>query len=132
MMIIGLVGGKSANRAEIAARLVRMRECRLVALAPSVSRQPGARVSALSAALEKSERNRALAGVVITDVVTRAEADEIRRRGGVIWHVMGIPSDQIPIRLEDKLVTHMQGGCRHYLDAIEALSELLLQAVQAH
>lgn len=131
MMIIGLVGSRAPARAEIGKRLEQFGKAGLKVVQSSESRAPGVRLKTLAASLEAADRNRALGGVVVTDVVTLAEADEIRRRGGVIWHVMGTPSDLVPIRREDALVTHFQGGCRHYLDALEALSELLLQAAQA-
>lgn len=131
MMIIGLVGGKACDRAEIGKRLERFGKAGLKVVPSSDSRAPGVRVKTLAASLETADRNRALGGLVVTDVVTVVEADEIRRRGGVIWHVMGAPSELIPIRRDDALVTHMQGGCRHYLDPLEALSEVLLQAARA-
>ena len=55
--------------------------------------------------------------------MTLEEAQEIRRRGGVIWHVMGAPSESVPMERNDPKVTHMQGGCRHFLDALDALAE---------
>jgi hypothetical protein len=132
MIIIGLVGGKACDRAEIGKRLEQFGRHQLQVVPSAESRAPGVRLKALAAALEKASGNRELGGLVVTDVVTLPEADEIRRRGGVIWHVMGTPSDLVPIRRDDALVTQMQGGCRHFLDPLEALSELLLKTARAH
>lgn len=127
MMIIGLAGGKPCDRQEIATRLEQFGR-RFKALKHSAAYRPAQRARDLSAALADAARNRSLAGLVITDVLAEEEAEDIRRRGGLIWHVMGKPSDSVVIRREDALVTHMQGGCRHFLDPMEALSEELLKA----
>lgn len=131
MMIIGLAGGKPCDRQEIATRLEQFGRS-LKALQHSTAYRPAQRVRDLSASLADAFRNRSLAGLVITDVLAEEEAEEIRRRGGVVWHVMGKPSDSVVIRFGDPLVTHMQGGCRHFLDPMEALSEELLKAAQAY
>lgn len=131
MIIIGLAGGKPCDRQEIATRLEQFGR-RLKALKTSTAYRPERRLRDLVTALADASANRSLAGLVCTDVLAETEAEEIRRRGGVIWHVMGSPSESVVIRREDALVTHMQGGCRHFLDPMEALSEVLLKAAQVY
>jgi len=131
MIIIGLAGGKPCDRSEIAVRLERF-GMRIKAVETSSAYKPAIRLRHLCAVLGDAQRNRALMGVVCTHVVAEEEAAEIRRRGGVIWHVMGPPSESVLIRQFDPLVTHMQGGCRHFLDPMEALSEELLKAGQVY
>ena len=82
--------------------------------------------------LNDAKSNKALGGIVAFNVMTLEEAAEIRCRGGVIWHVMGTPSESVPMELNDPKVTHMQGGCRHFLDAMDAFSEHLLSIAAAH
>lgn len=129
MIIIGLAGGKPCNRQEIGARLEQFgRRIRAMSHTTAATARPGQRLRDLVTAINGADRNRALGGLVFTDVTTEAEAQEIRQRGGVIWHVMGPPSEAVVIRQGDPLVTHMHGGCRHFLDPMEALSEELLKA----
>jgi hypothetical protein len=134
MILIGLAGGKADARAEIAKRLEQFGGQRLQALPglESKTRHPGARVRYLIEALQGAERNRALGGLVAHDVTTQEEAEEIRRRGGVIWHVMGPPSESVKMEREDPKVTAMHGGCRHFLDAMDAFAEHLLSIAAAH
>lgn len=132
MIIIGLAGGKPCDRNEIAQRLVRSGGARLQAWQGSESTYTGARVRDLTAFLSEANRNRALGGLILTNVNTEQEAEEIRRHGGVMWHVMGAPSMAVPIRKGDPLVTHMQGGCRHFRDSLEQFSEHLLSIAAAH
>ena len=129
MIIIGLTGGKPENRREIAERLERS-GLRLMAWAGADSRFEATRLACLSVVLRDSGRDSSLGGIVAHNVMTKAEADEIRRRGGVIWHVMGLPSESVPMELNDPKVTHMQGGCRHYLDALDALAEYRLSIAE--
>lgn len=132
MIIIGLAGGKPADRYEIAQRLVRFGGKKIQEWQGSDSAKEAPRVRDLSIALAEANRNRSLGGLVISNVMTEAEAEEIRRFGGVIWHVMGKPSESVPIRRDDPKVTSMQGGCRHFLDAMDAFSDHLLQIAAAH
>lgn len=132
MIIIGLAGGKPCDRHEIAERLVRFGGSRLQVWQGSESNKEPTRVRDLCAALDDAKGNRALGGLVVSSVMTAGEAEELRRFGGVIWHVMGRVSDAVPIRRDDPLVTHMHGGCRHFRDAIEQFSEHLLQIAVAH
>ena len=132
MIIIGLAGGKPCDRNEIAQRLVRFGGARLQDWQGSESTYPGARVRDLTTCLAQAKGNRALGGLILTNVTTEQEAEEIRRHGGVMWHVMGAPSMAVPIRKGDPLVTHMHGGCRHFRDALEQFSEHLLSIAAAH
>ncbi len=132
MIIIGLAGGKPCDRHEIAQRLVRFGNQHLQEWQGSESAKEAPRVRDLSIALAEANRNRSLGGLIVSNVMTEAEADEIRRFGGVMWHVMGKPSESVRIGLDDPKVTSMQGGCRHFRDALEQFSEHLLQIAAAH
>ncbi|NKF30435.1 hypothetical protein HER21_28615 [Pseudomonas sp. BGM005] len=131
MILIGLAGGKPEQRKEIAERLERFGGQRLKAWAGTDVRR-GARVRDLMIALNDAGSNKALGGFVAYNVMTPEEADEIRRRGGAVWHVMGAPSESVPMERDDPKVTHMQGGCRHFLDAMDAFAEHLLSIAAAH
>lgn len=132
MILIGLTGGKPDSRKEIAERLERFGGSRLQAFAGSEAKDNTRRLHDLVLVLGDAGRNRALGGLVIYNVASKEEADEIRRRGGVIWHVMGLPSESVPMERDDPKVTHMQGGCRHFRDALDALSEHLFAIAAAH
>lgn len=132
MIFIGLAGGKPAARKEIADRLERFGKSRLVAWSGSESHNHGRRMADLALALNDAGKNKALGGMVVYNLGSKEEADDIRRRGGVIWHVMGPPSESVPMERDDLKVTAMQGGCRHFLDAMDALSEHLLSIAAAH
>ena len=122
MILIGLTGGKPEQRKEIAERLERFGESRLKTWAGTDARR-AARLRDLVIALNDAKANKALGGIVACNVMTQEEAQEIRRRGGVIWHVMGTPSESVPMERDDPKVTHMQGGCRHFLDVLDAFYE---------
>lgn len=132
MILIGLTGGKPSQRQEIAERLERFSGSRLKTWAGAEVRHAAARVRDLAITLNDANSNKALGGIVAFNVMTLEEAGEIRRRGGVIWHVMGAPSESVPMELNDPKVTHMQGGCRHFQDAMDAFSEHLLSIAAAH
>lgn len=125
MILIGLVGGKPEQRMEIASRIERHGDSRMKTWAGTDARRSG-RLRDLLIALGDASSNKALGGVVVCNVMTLDEAQEIRRRGGAIWHVMGVPSESVPMERDDPKVTHMQGGCRHFLDAMDAFYEHLL------
>ena len=122
MILIGLTGGKPEQRKEIAERLERFGESRLKTWVGTDARRT-ARLRDLVIALNDAKANKALGGIVACNVMTQEEAQEIRRRGGVIWHVMGTPSESVPMERDDPKVTHMQGGCRHFLDVLDAFYE---------
>lgn len=132
MIIIGLAGGKPCNRQEIAERLERFGAQRMKTWGGSESRNEAVRARDLSLTLNDAGRNKSLGGLIITNVMTKAEADDIRQRGGEIWHVMGPPSESVPIEFLDTKVTHMHGGCRHFQDSMDAFSEHLMKMAAAH
>lgn len=78
--------------------------------------------------LAQDMRGTKFGGAVFTHVLTEAEAQVIRDLGGYVWHVEGVPSDRVWIRQGDFMVTDTEGGSRHYLDAVEALSEMAMAA----
>lgn len=132
MIIIGLAGGKPCNRKEIADRLERFGNHRMKSWAGSESANTARRAKDLSLTLVDASRNKSLGGLIVYNVNTKAEADEIRQRGGEIWHVMGPVSESVPIEQLDPKVTHFQGGCRHFQDSMEAFSEMLMKIAAAH
>lgn len=68
--------------------------------------------------------------LVAVHVVHRQEADRLRKLGGYVVHVEGVPSDEVPIVRGDLLVTATQGGHRHFIDGESALSELWVKSAQ--
>lgn len=68
--------------------------------------------------------------LIAVNVVYQQEADRIRKLGGYMVHVEGVPSDAVPIVRGDLLVTATQGGHRHYIDGETALSELWVKSAQ--
>lgn len=127
MLIIGLAGGRPDAREEIIERLMRSANIPFKRYEDRHRREPGPRCNALALHLGKTGPH-AKRGVVVAQVLTEAEAELIRARGGVMWHVMGWPSESVAFQRDkgDQWVTHFQGGCRHFLDPLEALSEALL------
>ncbi len=128
MLIIGLYGGSPESRHEIQRALVNPQkrpELQAFACPPAV-RLAGARVHHLRTALE--QRARGIQVLLITHVETVEEAQLLKERGARMWYVMGQPSEVIPLARGDLPVTGMVGGCRHYLDPLEALSQSLLDA----
>lgn len=130
MVIIGLYGSKPLRRNAIADRVSRSGLARLVVyemvnpsvkahLNPSAGGERAKRVVQMIADMGYAR----LDGIVFSDVRTYEEAEEIRKRGGVMWFVEGTPSSDIAIQRGDIAVTDTEGGDRHYLDPLEALSE---------
>lgn len=132
LILIALSGGTPAERIEISDRLVASGKRQLVAFALDT---PGAehshrRWEILNDALEgltAACRTPAIAGgLVVTHCLSAREADEVRRRGGAIWHLHSKPSKTVPILLGDPIVVASEDGFRHVRSAMEALSEMML------
>ena len=130
MVIIGLSGSTDASRDAVAKKVDDAKLARLVAYSlcdprhgASLGERRAKRVNAILGDCMPS----GIDGIVLSHIRTREEADEVRRRGGFMWHVEGYPSCDVPIQREDLLVTDKDGGHRHFLDPVEALSETLLQ-----
>lgn len=128
MLIIGLYGGSPESRHEIQRALVHpQKRPELQAFAcPLAVRLAGSRVHHLRAALE--QRPAGVQVLLVTHVQTVEEAQLLKTYGARMWYVMGQPSEVIPLAQGDLPVTGMVGGCRHYLDPLEALSQSLLDA----
>ncbi len=62
--------------------------------------------------------------LVVAHVVHRVEAERIRKLGGHVVHVEGVPSEEVAIVRGDLLATATKGGHRHFIDGMTALSEL--------
>lgn len=128
MMVIGLAGGTAASREAIAARLHDEGGRQLVVWGLKGDRLNDGRARAVARALEgaQAQGEQPADGIVLSHVLTEAEAEVIRANGGQLWHVFGPVSSAVVIRRGDLLVTQKEGGDRHWLDPIEALSEALL------
>jgi len=128
MILIGLFGGSPESREEISRVMLAAAGSDLGAynLAPRPGLDGPARAEKLAVVLQGLGAKVKAAGLLIPHVLTLEEAHAIRARGGRLMHVSGEPSDVIPIRSDDLPVTSRAGGDRHYLDPLEAYSELLL------
>lgn len=129
MLLIALSGGDAAERLAIADRLVESGKGQLVAFAQATPKAEHGvtRARILREALEGLDSApAALGGVVVTHCLSEEEAEEVRARGGVVWHVYGRPSGLVVIRHGDPIVTDGQAGFRHVREPLEALSELLI------
>lgn len=134
MLLIALSGGNAAERTAIADRLVGSGKGQLVAFAQTTPKSEfgATRARILREALEGLDAGPAeLSGVIVAHCLAEEEAEEVRRRGGVVWHVYGTPSGLVVIRHGDPIVTDGQAGFRHVLEPLEALSELMLARLAA-
>lgn len=127
MILIGLCGSTDRRRDAVATKVVEAKLARLVTLAletpaPTYPRAGVARARRLLEVADDARRAR-FEGVVFSRLKTLEEADQLRALGGEVWHIEGVPSADVPIRLGDLLVTATDGGHRHYLDPLEAFSE---------
>lgn len=132
LLLIALSGGTPSERVEIADRLVSSGKGQFAAYAQAT---PSAdyglrRLEVLRAYLgnadEPSGSSSPVEGLVIAHCLTEQEAQEVRARGGVIWHLYSRPSGSVSIRQGDVMVTDGQAGFRHVREPLEALSELIL------
>lgn len=132
MLLIALSGGTPSERVDIADRLVTSGKGQFAAYAQATpSADYGLRRlevlrNFLGGADEPSDVPPPVEGMVITHCLTEQEAQEVRARGGVIWHLYSRPSGSVSIRLGDVMVTDGQAGFRHVREPLEALSELIL------
>lgn len=128
MLLIGLAGGTEGSREAVARQVFEDGRQQLVVYAVNGYRLGDGRARTLERALENARAGRQVVrGMVIPHVLTEAEDMVIRKRGGFIWHLTAPFSNVVPIQRGDLLVTPESGGFRHYLDPLEALSEVLLQ-----
>lgn len=131
MLLIALSGGLPKERVEIADRLVTSGKGQFASYAQATPSADYAlrRVEVLRAFLgapaETGEPS-PVEGLVIAHCLTEQEAQEVRDRGGVVWHLYSRPSGSVSIRLGDVMVTDGQAGFRHVREPLEALSELIL------
>ena len=129
MLVIGLAGGSARSREAIAARLHDRSGVQMVVWGLSGDRLNDGRARTLARALEGGKSVAPV--MVFTHVLTEEEAVVIREHGGMVWHIFGPVSSAVVIRLGDLRVTEVEGGDRHWLDPIEALSEALLSKARA-
>ena len=129
MILIGLFGGSPESREEITAVVMRAAGAQMAVynLGDAQGAAGRSRLDRLAIALRGAGAKVKADGLLIPHVLSLDEAQAIRARGGHLWHVMGEPSEVIPIQPQDLHVTSFAGGCRHYLDALEAYSETLLR-----
>ena len=128
MLIIGLAGGSEARRDEIAAVFNKVGKARLGVFALRSPADGEERAKLLDNVILRFDdgKSRDMA-LVLSHVKTLEEAELIRRKGGYLLHVDGQVSSCIPILRTDLMVTAKAGGERHYLDPLEALSEITLR-----
>lgn len=134
MVIIGITGSTAERRQAVAERAASAEQARLLVNAmltpnPAGVSAPRSRAKRVTAMVEDSRGH--VDGVIFSQLLTLNEAERLRDLGGVVWHVEGTPSGEIPIELRDFLVTDVAGGERHFLDPVEALSETLLHYARA-
>lgn len=124
MVIIGLYGSTPPRRKRVADKVADADIARLVAYYMDTPCKASARADRMGHVMTDVSGTR-LDGIVFADVRSYEEAYAIRQRGGVLWFVEGSPSGDIAIQRGDIAVTDTEGGHRHYLDPVEALSETL-------
>lgn len=131
MFLIALAGGFATERASISELLVASGKGQMQAfiqMTPSTDFAQR-RVQILREALDRPTDETAAysnAGLIITHCLTEEEAQEVRLRGGAIWHMYSRPSASVVIRRGDSIVAEEGGEPRHVLEPLEALSELML------
>jgi len=132
LLLIALSGGTPSERVDIADRLVSSGKGQFASYAQAT---PSAdyglrRLDVLRAFLGNAEgpieAPSPVEGLVVAHCLTEQEAQEVRARGGVIWHLYSRPSGSVSIRQGDVMVTDGQAGFRHVREPLEALSELIL------
>ena len=132
LLLIALSGGTPKERVEIADRLVTSGKGQFASYAqatPSADyalRRVEVLRSFLNGPAESSGEPSPVEGLVIAHCLTEQEAQEIRVRGGAVWHLYSRPSGSVSICLGDVMVTDGQAGFRHVREPLEALSELIL------
>lgn len=127
-LLIGLVGLNPFKRRSVADSLVDNGRAQLVAWSDCGQYHEQNRVERLGVTLD-SLTALPCDGMVISNIRTEEEAQLLREQGGQVWHVMGGRlSDRVAIRQGDPLVSDMPCSDHpHWLDPIEALSEMLLR-----
>jgi hypothetical protein len=129
LLLIALSGGHPKERSEIAERLVLCGKARLAAFAMTTpsEKNVGRRLEVLRAFLDGPADDQSkpapVDGLVIANCLSELEADEIRKRGGFVWHLYSRPSGSVSIRLGDLIVTDGNAGFSHVREPLEALSE---------
>lgn len=132
MLLIALSGGTPAERLAIADRLVESGKGQLVAFAQDTPKAPygESRARILREALvglePQGDKPAVAGGVVVVHCLSEEEAEQVRKLGGVVWHVYGKPSGLVVNRMGDLMVTDGSASFRHVLEPMEALSEVLL------
>ncbi len=125
MLIIGLVGGTELNREVVADELAKIGKSRLGVFALRSPADGTERAALLKDIILNFDHGLDDdTGLVLSHVTTPEEANLIRNKGGHLLHVQGSPSKTIAIHHSDLMVTAKRGGDRHYLDPLEALSEI--------
>lgn len=132
MLIVGLVGGAEAQRDAVAAALIATGKSRLGVFALRSPENGVKRAELLDDVILKFDDGKSRdMGLVLSHVKTCEEAELIRKKGGYLLHVAGVPSCCIPIMRADLMVTSIPGGERHYLDPLEVLSEISARYARA-
>ena len=129
MLLIGVAGANALARERVAKAMKAAGVCG-VSVYIDAPKQQG--VSPRNAQRRLKHMNEMIAAtpakgaecLVVAHVVHEAQALRIRELGGYVVHVEGVPSDEVPIKRGDLLVTATVGGNRHFIDGEAALSQL--------
>lgn len=134
MLLIALASGSSLQRMNIADALVGSGKSSLAAYSQTTpgSIYPERRAQVLRQALTTLEAASVRTspkprhgGLIITHCLTEAEAQEVRARGGVIWHLYGPVTGTVINNPGDVMVsTRTDDVPDHVFTPLEALSEL--------
>lgn len=135
MLLIALASGSTHQRLTIADALVGSGKGRLVAYSQTTpgANDPERRTQILRSALEGLEAARiqprpvpSHGGLIVTHCLTELEAQAVRARGGVIWHLYGPPSGSVINFPADVMVSIADSDTpAHVFTPFEALSELM-------
>jgi hypothetical protein len=135
LLLIALASGSTNQRLTIADALVGSGKSQLVAYSQTTpgANDPARRTQILRSALEgleaasvRTDPKPRHGGLIVTHCLTELEAQAIRARGGVIWHLYGPPSGAVIIYPADVMVSIAPSGApAHVFTPLEALSELM-------
>lgn len=126
MIVIGLVGGMTKNRDEIAAKLVAQDKKRISTFVPGGTARSERRAKQLRAFIGKHHGERNGEAIILPHTLTLEEALHVREIGGYLWHLQGDISTVIPSKKGDLYVTKEAGGNAQYLDPEEAFHQSVI------
>ncbi|WP_122423294.1 hypothetical protein [Pseudomonas viridiflava] len=125
MILIALSGGSPAERRKLAELLVAESKGSIVSHAQEDTRGmlDARRVAMVDQVLGGWSRR---IGLVLTHCLVEGEAERVRAKGGKVWHLYSTPSQYVPMRRGDAVVSLDDGVPAHVMTPLEAYSELVL------